>query len=120
MIDVMSRSILVVDDDPGFLRLAAQILSRGGATVIATADTAAAGLAAAHEHRPEGALVDIGLPDLDGVELGHELASLPWAPHVLLTSSDRDALGIPSRARALPFVPKEDLPNAPLLKLLTG
>jgi DNA-binding NarL/FixJ family response regulator len=119
MIGSMSGSVLVVDDDPGFLRVARQILDHEGVTVIATAATAAAGLAAAHQHRPEAALVDIGLPDRDGIDLGHELASLPWSPRVVLTSSDSDAAGFASRG-ALPFVPKEDLPTAPLRELLTG
>ncbi len=116
----MAGSVLVVDDDPGFLRVARQILVLDGVTVVATAATAEAGLAAAHEHRPEGALVDIGLPDRDGAELGRELASLPWAPRVVLTSSDRDAVELASRDGGLPFVPKADLPSAPLRELLTG
>jgi CheY-like chemotaxis protein len=116
----MEASILVVDDDAGFLRVAAQMLARDGMNVVATAETAAAGLAAAHEHRPDAALVDVGLPDRDGIDLGRELAALPWTPRVVLTSSDRDAAGLAARGDGLPFVPKEDLPTAPLRELLTG
>src|SRR4051794_12317889 len=114
----MAGSVLLVDDDPGFLSLATRMLDAVGVSVAATAETAAAALAAAEAHRPEAALVDVGLPDRDGIELARELAALPWAPLVVLTSSDRDALGMSPNDGIPPFVPKEDLPNAPLRALL--
>ena len=67
------------------------------------------------------ALVDVGLPDQDGVELARILAALPWSPRVVLTSTDRDALsGIASRddADALAFMPKEELANGMLRHFL--
>jgi DNA-binding NarL/FixJ family response regulator len=70
--------------------------------------------------RPDAALVDIGLPDGDGVTLSRQLAALPWRPRVLLTSSDRDAAS-PENARdagAVGFVAKDDLPDASLAQLL--
>ena len=112
----MRGSVLVVDDDSGFLRLASTVLNRAGLRVVATADTAAAALSAAARHRPEAMLVDVDLPDRSGADLGRDLAALPWAPRVVLTSCDRDA----GRLASLPFVPKEELPGAPLRELLTG
>jgi DNA-binding NarL/FixJ family response regulator len=73
--------------------------------------------------RPDGALVDVGLPDRDGADLARELAALPWRPRVVLTSTDTDAAGfIEARgeADALPFVPKQDLTSAPLRRLFTA
>jgi CheY-like chemotaxis protein len=112
--------VLVVDDDPSFLSLARRILEDAGVTVAATAPTAAAGLATAHALEPDAVLVDVGLPDRDGIELARELAGLPWAPRVLLTSTDRDAVAGPHVDGLPPFVPKEDLPGAPLHRLLVG
>jgi two-component system KDP operon response regulator KdpE len=114
----MAGSVLLVDDDPAFLALARRMLEASGVSVAATAETAEAALAAALAVKPAAALVDVGLPDRDGIELAYELAALPWSPVVVLTSTDPDAVrgsvpdGVP------PFVPKEDLPNARLRELL--
>lgn len=114
----MAGSVLLVDDDPAFLSLATRMLLAVGLSVSATAETAAAALAAAQAGRPEAVLVDVGLPDRNGIELARELAALPWSPRVLLTSTDRDAVSSATHDGAPPFVPKEDLPNAPLRELL--
>jgi CheY-like chemotaxis protein len=113
----MAGSVLLVDDDPAFLSLATRMLLAVGVSVSATAETAAAALAAAQAGRPQAVLVDVGLPDRNGIELACELAALPWSPRVLLTSTDRDAVSS-SNDGTPPFVPKEDLPNAPLRALL--
>ena len=124
MIALMTSSVLLVDDDPAFLSLARRIVESLGAEVVATAEDAAAAIAAANEMRPEAALVDVGLPDRDGIDLGRELAELPWRPRVVLTSTDRDAVSAIDdldQSRQLPFVPKEELANgAPLRRLLLG
>ena len=83
----------------------------------AEAATAKTAMNVALELRPRAALVDVGLPDGDGAMLAHELAALPWAPRVILTSSDGDLY---PRDELLPFVPKDELPGAPLRRLLGG
>lgn len=102
--------MLVIDDDDGFRGLAKRILAAQGLHVCAEAATAKGAMNLALALRPEAALVDVGLPDGDGVELARELAALPWAPRVLLTSSDGDAC----EGEPMAFVPKEELPGAPL------
>ena len=119
----MSCSVMVVDDDPGFLSLATRILESMGIDVVATAEDVPAAIAAANATRPDAALVDVGLPDREGIELAFELAALPWLPRVVLTSSDWDAVGVPGARdgdRTLPFVPKEELASAKLRRLLLG
>jgi CheY-like chemotaxis protein len=115
----MTGSVLIVDDDPRFRRLAKRILTGAGLTVVAEAADAATAVVAANASKPDGILVDIGLPDRDGLDLARELLGLGWHPRVLLTSSDPEA-GDPvdGRGDSLPFLPKEDLPNAPLRVLL--
>jgi len=118
----MSGSVLVVDDDPAFRRLAQRLLAAFGLAVAGEAENAAAAVAAAGALRPDAVLVDIGLPDGDGLSLALELTALPWRPRVLLTSSDADAAS-PADVRssgAAAFVPKDQLPNAPLNRLLGG
>jgi DNA-binding NarL/FixJ family response regulator len=67
-------------------------------------------------------LVDVELPDGNGVALARELVALPWQPRVVLTSIDGDAAndGDVRRVGAIAFVNKADLPNAPLARLLGG
>jgi DNA-binding NarL/FixJ family response regulator len=116
----MARSVLVVDDDPVFRRLARRMLTAGGLVVVAEADTVAAAMAMVHDVRPDAVLVDVGLPDGDGVTLAGYLVALPWRPRVLITSTDPDAASPEDvrRAGAGAFVAKHELPNAPLSALL--
>jgi CheY-like chemotaxis protein len=113
-------SVLVVDDDPVFRRLACRMLEAGGLVVVAEVATVAAAIAAARELKPDAVLVDVGLPDGDGIKLAGELTALPWHPRVLLTSTDPNAASAEDirRSGAGAFVPKEELPTAPLKRLL--
>jgi CheY-like chemotaxis protein len=116
----MTRSVLVVDDDPEFRKLAGRLLAASGLTVVGEADGVAAALEVALRLRPSAVLVDIELPDGDGVTLARELAGLPWRPRIVLTSIDGD-ITTTAEARlagARAFVNKADLPNAPLTELL--
>ena len=118
----MAWSVLVVDDDPGFLSLTSQILEGLGVDVLTTAVDAESAITCAEAGRPDAVLVDVGLPDRDGVDLGHQLAALPWRPRVVLTSSDRDAVAAIDAGlggQGLSFIPKEELASGSLRRLLT-
>jgi DNA-binding NarL/FixJ family response regulator len=118
----MSFSVLVVDDDPGFREVAGRLLADLGLTVIGRAGTVAGAIATAERLRPSVALVDIGLPDGDGVDLAATLAQLPWHPRVLLVSSDPDA-STPVEAHAagaVGFLFKTEIPTSDLRRMLTG
>jgi CheY-like chemotaxis protein len=121
--DPMGPSVLIVDDDPAFRGLAARMVIASGLTVAGEAGGAQEAIAAAAELRPDAFLVDFRLPDSDGIELAHALDALPWAPRVVLTSSDPDVATM-CRRRAngheVPFVAKEDLPSVRLDQLLGG
>jgi DNA-binding NarL/FixJ family response regulator len=121
-IKAMRRSVLLVDDDPDFRGLAGRMLAGMGLAVVAEAETCAAAAVAAAELRPAAALVDVGLPDGDGLALAQQLAALPWRPRVVITSSDPDAAAgvVLRRIGATGFVAKEDLPNGLLRALLAG
>jgi CheY-like chemotaxis protein len=122
MIGDAMGSVLVVDDDPEFRELAGRLLAASGLTVVGEADSVAAGLEAAILLKPSAVLVDVELPDGDGVTLARELAALPWRPQVVLTSIDGDITtnGEARLAGARAFVNKAELPNAPLARLLGG
>jgi DNA-binding NarL/FixJ family response regulator len=118
----MAGSVLLIDDDAAFRGLARRMLADCGLEVVGEADSAAAGSAAAERLRPDAALVDVMLPDGDGVALARELTALPWKPRVVLTSSYADAAGRDEigRSGVVAFMPKDELPTAALDRLLGG
>jgi enoyl-CoA hydratase/carnithine racemase/ActR/RegA family two-component response regulator len=120
MICCMIRSVLVVDDDAEFRKLVMRLLTASGLTVVGEADSVAAALADAGRLKPSAFLVDVELPDGDGLTLARALAALPWRPRVVLTSIDGDITTSDEarNAGALAFVNKPDLPNAPVAWLL--
>jgi DNA-binding NarL/FixJ family response regulator len=109
----MPVSVLIVDDDDAFRRLAARLLVLAGFTVAGEAATAAAAAEAGLALRFDAALVDVGLPDGDGRDVAAHLRALSWHPRIVLTSSDPDAVSDADVARcgAAAFVPKEQLPD---------
>lgn len=63
----MAIRILLVDDDTGFLGLAAELLAERGFEVLEEATDAIQALAATIRERPDGILLDINLPGPAGV-----------------------------------------------------
>jgi DNA-binding NarL/FixJ family response regulator len=122
MIGCVTRSVLVVDDDPAFRELAGRLLAASGLTVVGEADSVAAAREAAARLEPSAVLLDVELPDGDGITLARELAALPWRPRVVLISIDGEITSTDEAwaAGARAFVNKAELPNAPLAQLLGG
>lgn len=80
--------ILVVDDEPQIRRLLGVALKRAGHEV-AEAEDAASALRLAKSERPAAILLDLGLPDRDGIEL-IPLLKADGAPALIILSA-RDA-----------------------------
>lgn len=71
--------VLVVDDDLGLLRVLRSVLSGAGHRV-RTAATGGDALASFEEEAPEIVVLDLGLPDMDGLEVCrpvHQSSSVP-------------------------------------------
>ena len=120
MICAVTGSVLVVDDDPEFRELAGRLLAACGLNMVGEADSVAAALDAAARLEPSAILLDVELPDGDGVTLARELSALPWRPRIVLTSIDGEITTTveAQRAGASAFFNKADLPGAPLARLL--
>ncbi len=77
--------VLVVDDEPQILRALRINLSVRGYEVT-TASTGAAALRAAAERHPEVIVLDLGLPDMDGIEVLAGLRGWCTAPVIVLSA----------------------------------
>ncbi|WP_424682078.1 response regulator [Frateuria sp. YIM B11624] len=69
-------SVLVIEDDPAFARILADMLHRKGCRVLLAAD-GESGLALAREHPPSGVLLDVALPGMDGWAVFERLRADP-------------------------------------------
>ncbi len=77
--------VLIVDDNVDALELLSLALQMKGYQVTTAADGPAA-LSVAEEARPSIALLDIGLPVMDGYELGRRLRALPGLEQLKLVA----------------------------------
>jgi CheY-like chemotaxis protein len=118
----MPLSVLLVDDDTDFRKLARRMLVDLGLIVVGDVGTVADAIAAATQLAPDAALIDIGLPDGTGLMLADEMQALSCTPRVVLTSTDPDAAPAAEirRVGAVGFLPKEELVGEMLHHLLVG
>ena len=87
----MSHSILVVDDNELNLKLAQKILAISGYEVIA-ASRGEQAIEMACARRPDLILLDIRLPDIDGLEVLRRLRSLPETKDVPIVAMTAQAM----------------------------
>lgn len=108
----MSATLLVVDDDPQIRDVLRIALDQAGFRVTEAADGTAA-LAAFTKFAPDLVVLDIGLPELDGLEVCRRIRRTSHAPIIFLTARDDEidrVLGLELGADdyvAKPFSPRE-------------
>jgi len=117
----MPLRVLLVDDDDRFRAAACRTLIADGVDVVAEVDNGLDVAAAAAQWLPDVILLDIGLPDIDGVEVARRLQAEDAGPVVILIST-RDATygrrvadGV-----AAGFLPKDELSLQAILELAPG
>src|SRR4051794_41817542 len=81
----MPARILIVDDEPGILATMAPLLRSRGYEV-STATTGHAALDAIDRQPPNLVILDLGLPDLDGVEVCRRLREGRAIPILVLSA----------------------------------
>jgi len=116
----MGRRVLIVDDHAGFRRGAARALAAEGWSVVGEAEDGEAGLRAAESCDPDVVLLDVGLPDVSGIEVSRQLHErAPELAVVVISTHEREDYGelaLASGARG--FLSKLDLSGKALEALV--
>ncbi len=82
--------VLVVDDEPPIRRFLRASLSAHGYEIFEAADGAQA-LTAVIAHRPDLLILDLGLPDMQGVEVTRRLREWSKIPIIILSVRDHES-----------------------------
>ena len=82
-------TILVIEDEPEIRRFLRTSLGAEGYRVV-EAETGERGVIDAGTHKPDLAIVDLGLPDLDGVEVIRRIRAWSRMPVVVLSARARE------------------------------
>ena len=83
------QCVLIVDDEPPIRRLLRTSLNAQGYRTIEAA-TAAEALASIGRDRPDVVILDLGLPDRDGLDVIREVRAVSAVPIVVLTSREAE------------------------------
>jgi two-component system KDP operon response regulator KdpE len=84
-----SPTILVIEDEPQMQRFLRASLSGNGYHVL-EAETAQDGLAQAASHNPDLVLLDLGLPDQDGLEVTQHLRAWARMPIIVISARHKE------------------------------
>lgn len=87
----MSTCILYIEDNPQNMRLVRKMLSLGGYDMI-EADSGLKGISLAESEMPDLILMDINLPDIDGLKVTTRLKSVPELAHIPIIALTANAM----------------------------
>jgi len=106
------KTVLVVDDEPKITKLVGDYLARAGFGVLIATDGKTA-LAKARSDQPDCIILDLGLPQMDGLDVTRELRKVSNVPIIMLTARSEESdklIGLELGADdylTKPFSPKE-------------
>ncbi len=89
-------TILLVEDDQSMTRIVSAALKARGYRVVA-APTGRAALAAAERDNPAVVLLDLGLPDIDGIEVCRQLRAWSTVPIIVVSADVADERKVTAR-----------------------
>jgi two-component system KDP operon response regulator KdpE len=81
----VAKKILVIDDDPAFVRLVEQVLTPAGFEVL-TAAGGGEGLRLLFAHHPDIVLLDVVMPEMDGWDTCRRIRDITDVPVIMLTA----------------------------------
>ena len=98
--------VLIIDDDPDILDVVSLCfeINWDNCTVVAAAD-GRSGLESALRDSPDLVILDLGLPDVDGLRVCEQIREASDVPIIMLTARDRETDIVRIGVR-LPFQPK--------------
>ena len=79
----MSQKILIVDDEEDILEFLSYNLIKDGFEIL-TANNGAKGLALAKKHKPDLVILDVMMPEMDGVDVCQRIRELPELDETLV------------------------------------
>ncbi len=85
----MTQTVLVVDDEAMVAEVVERYLRREGFEVVSAADGQGA-LDAAQEHHPDLVILDLMLPQIDGLEVCRRLRARSQVPVIMLTAKGEE------------------------------
>jgi DNA-binding response OmpR family regulator len=106
------KTILVVDDEPKIIQLVRDYLERAGFRVL-TAPNGKTALALVRSEKPDMVILDLGLPEMDGLDVTRTLRKDSNVPILMLTARSEETdklIGLELGADdyiTKPFSPKE-------------
>jgi len=94
MTDHTTLRILALDDEPFMLKLLSHMLARQGFIQVTTCDNGAAALALFdyQETLPDLILLDLNMPDMDGIEFMRHLVTRDYAGSLILVSGEDERI----------------------------
>jgi CheY-like chemotaxis protein len=118
----MGVRCVIVDDNPGFLQIAREMLESGGIVVVGVASTSAEAITRTLETEPDVVLVDVVLGAENGFDLARRLVAQPGSgrTQVIMTSTraEEDFADVIAASPAIAFLPKWELSAAAVQSLL--
>lgn len=104
------RNIIIVDDHPLVVMAIKVLLENNNFNVLATTDNGIDALKLIRDHEPDAVILDIGIPQLDGLEVINRLSNLQMQPKVLVLTAQPSEYFVARcvRAGASGFVSKQE------------
>jgi CheY-like chemotaxis protein len=86
------RTLLYVEDNPANLSLVERLIARRPELHLLTATTGRRGIELAHLHQPEVILMDINLPDINGIDALHAIHGHADTAHIPVIAISANAM----------------------------
>jgi AmiR/NasT family two-component response regulator len=112
MADVVTKRRVVVAEDESLIRMdIVETLREHGFDVVAEVGDGALALAAVIEHKPELVVMDIKMPNMDGLTAAEQMAPHKVAVVLLTAFSQKELVDRANQAGAMAYVVKPFTPN---------
>jgi len=101
--------VIVAEDDAFARRMVREALQRAGMTVVGEAENGRQAIDLALQHRPDAVIMDVVMPDVDGLAATrHIVSEIPGQVIILVSCGEDEAVGIASlRAGAAGYLSKD-------------